>query len=104
MHDIAIVLLSFCKPRFVNRASTPRPYIKILKPPLKLGRRDNTRFPILYFEIDTQIRIWRHYTFVRMKLVCAWCDRFIAGPKIGIEDDNYSVFLFCEGYCDELFE
>lgn len=39
-----------------------------------------------------------------MKLVCAWCERVIAGPIMGIEDDDYEVPLICKACCNEVFE
>jgi hypothetical protein len=39
-----------------------------------------------------------------MKLVCAWCERVIAGPIIGIEGGDCEVPLICKSCCEEVFE
>jgi hypothetical protein len=36
-----------------------------------------------------------------MKIVCSWCERVIAGPTVGIEDDEP---LICKSCCQEVFE
>jgi hypothetical protein len=32
------------------------------------------------------------------------CERIIAGPIIGVEDDDYVVPLICKACCNEVFE
>jgi hypothetical protein len=39
-----------------------------------------------------------------MKMVCSRCERVIAGPTLGIKDDDYEVPLICKAYCNEIFE
>jgi hypothetical protein len=46
----------------------------------------------------------RPYSFNSMKIVCSWCERVIAGPTVGIEDDDYVVPLICKSCCEEVFE
>jgi hypothetical protein len=38
-----------------------------------------------------------------MKIVCCWCERVIAGPIIGIEDDDDVVPLICKECSKEVF-
>jgi hypothetical protein len=38
-----------------------------------------------------------------MKIVCSWCERLIAGPTIGTEDDDYVVPLICKSCSKEVF-
>lgn len=44
------------------------------------------------------------YTFTRMKIVCTWCERVIAGPTVNIEDDDYVVPSICKSCSKEVFE
>jgi hypothetical protein len=39
-----------------------------------------------------------------MKMVCSSCERVIAGPTLGIKDDDYEVPIICKACCNEIFE
>jgi hypothetical protein len=39
-----------------------------------------------------------------MKIVCAWCERVIADPTVGIVDDDYVVPLICKACFYDVFE
>ena len=39
-----------------------------------------------------------------MKLFCSWCGRVIAGPTVGIEDDDYVVPLICKSCSNKVFD
>jgi hypothetical protein len=51
-----------------------------------------------------QLREKRRYTFTGMKIICAWCERVIAGPTVGIDDDDYVVPLIFKSCSNEVFE
>lgn len=59
---------------------------------------------LLSFDVKERVKTKRLYNFNRMKIICSWCKRVIAGPTVGLEDDDYVFPLICKSCCDEVLE